>query len=115
MTILYIQNDPHGLILSAIAISTVFFCLLVLWGVYSLVGYIFTREKANSRAATEAAASEPKSNPSQQESEIAAAIAIALELHTGKSLSGRCITFETPDPSEWSSPSHNFRTPPKRS
>lgn len=32
MTILYIQNDPHGLILSAIAISTVFFCLLVLWG-----------------------------------------------------------------------------------
>ena len=114
MTILYIQNDPHGLILSAIAISTVFFCLLVLWGVYSLVGYLFTREKANSRAATEAAASEPKTIPSQ-ESEIAAAIAIALELHTGKSLSGRCITFETPEPSEWSSPSHNFRKPPKRS
>lgn len=114
MTILYIQNDPHGLILSAIAISTVFFCLLVLWGVYSLVGYLFTREKANSRAATEAAASEPKASPSQ-ESEIAAAIAIALELHTGKSLSGRCITFETPEPSEWSSPSHNFRKTPKRS
>lgn len=114
MTILYIQNDPHGLILSAIAISTVFFCLLVLWGVYSLVGYIFTREKANSHAATEAAASEPKSSPSQ-ESEIATAIAIALELHTGKSLSGRCITFETPKPSEWSSPSHNFRKTPKRS
>ena len=109
MTILYIQNDPHGLILSAIAISTVFFCLLVLWGVYSLVGYIFTREKAN-----EAAASEPKASPSQ-ENEIAAAIAIALELHTGKSLSGRCITFETPDPSEWSSPSHIFRKTPKRS
>ena len=114
MTILYIQNDPHGLILSAIAISTVFFCLLVLWGVYSLVGYIFTREKANSHAATEAAASEPKTSPSQ-ESEIAAAIAIALELHTGKSLSSRFITFESPDPFECSSPSHNFRKTPKRS
>ena len=113
MTILYIQNDPHGLILSAIAISTVFFCLLVLWGVYSLVGYIFTREKANSHATTPAS---PQTQPDpSQESEIAAAIAIALELHTGKSLSGRCITFETPKPSEWSSPSHNFRKTPKRS
>lgn len=114
MTILYIQNDPHGLILSAIAISTVFFCLLVLWGVYSLVGYLFTREKANSHAATAPASPQTQPDPSQ-ESEIAAAIAIALELHTGKSLSGRCITFETPDPSEWSSPSHNFRKTPKRS
>lgn len=114
MTILYIQNDPHGLILSAIAISTVFFCLLVLWGLYSLVGYIFTREKANSHAATAPASTQTQPAPSQ-ESEIAAAIAIAIELHTGKSLSGRCITFETPDPNEWSSPSHNFRKTPNRS
>lgn len=96
-----IENDPHGLILSAIAILTVLFCLTVLWGAYTLIGKIFIAKEERAAHKTH------ESAPADDNAQIAAAIALALELY--KTENAQVITFESPADSNWSNPSRNFR------
>ena len=67
-----LETDPHGVTLTIISVSVVFFALLILFGLYSLSGNIFTgkfRKKPEKAPASGA-----------PDGEIAAAIAMALEL-----------------------------------
>lgn len=98
-----IENDPHGLILSAVAISTVLLCLTILWGAYTLIGKFFiAKEERAARKTQNVQATEPAG----KDAEIAAAIAIALELYNKEN--AQVITFDSPA-SNWSNPARNFR------
>lgn len=94
------NNDPHGLILSLISICTVFLCLLILYGIYSLVGKCFTKKDLPKNKAVDLN-TEP-----QDEAQIAAAIAVALELYQKEDK--RKITINSQE-SAWGSPERNFR------
>lgn len=94
-------SDPHGLILSLISVCTVFLCLLVLYGVYSLVGAFFTR-----KGSTKEEASLPVPAEQEDDSQIAAAIAVALDLY--KKDNQRRITIDSKE-TQWGSPERNFR------
>lgn len=90
------QNDPHGLILTLIAVSLVFLCLLVLSIVYSLFG------KLNSI----------KKHPKDDEEAIAAAIAIALEQYSKKRIKNLKITIDDTQHSRWKNSTCIFRQNP---
>ena len=95
-------SDPHGLILSLISICTVFLCLLILYGLYSLVGLYFIRKASSNKPAT----ADTEDKPQDEDQQIAAAIAVALELHLKEGK--RRITID-PQESDWGSPERNFR------
>lgn len=95
-------SDPHGLILSLISVCTVFLCLLVLYGLYSLVGLYFIRKDSLNKPAT----ADTEDRPKDEEQQIAAAIAVALELHLKEGK--RRITIDAQE-SAWGSPERNFR------
>lgn len=66
------QVDPHGLTLTLIGVSMVFLCLVILYGLYSLSGAIFSGKFKRER--------EPKT---EEQAAIAAAIALALDAENG--------------------------------
>jgi len=75
------QTDPHGWTLSIISVSVVFCALVILYGVYSLIGKLnMDAEHRETAAARRKAKRKAKGVPSDEE---AAAIAMALEAELG--------------------------------
>ena len=84
------RSDPHGFILSAIAVTVVFSALFILYCIYSLTGNVFTgkfarRPKKSARDAEVAAAIALalQQELSGTDPEVAAAIGMALDLSSG--------------------------------
>lgn len=81
------QVDPHGWIVTLIAVSVVFLSLLVLFGAYSLIGALCNPSQVSKQFArklrrrlarrTKAAGT----GSATSDSEVAAAIALALDLY----------------------------------
>ncbi|MGM9787596.1 MAG: OadG family transporter subunit [Candidatus Cryptobacteroides sp.] len=94
------NNDPHGLILSLVSVCTVFLCLLILYGIYSLVGKFFSKKNSTHEKFVE------ENSEAQDEAQIAAVIAVALELYQKEDK--RKITINSQE-SAWGSPERNFR------
>ena len=70
------QTDPHGWTLTLISVSVVFAALIVLYFIYSFTGKAFSGElKAAARKAKRAV-----TPGSDREAEVAAAIALALDM-----------------------------------
>ncbi|MBQ1912303.1 MAG: OadG family protein [Bacteroidales bacterium] len=70
------QTDPHGWTLTFISVSVVFAALIVLYFIYNFTGKIFSGElKAAARKAKRAV-----TPGSDREAEVAAAIALALDM-----------------------------------
>ena len=67
------QTDPHGLTLTLISVSVVFAALIVLYFVYSFSGNLFSGKFKRAPKA-------PKGTP---DAEVAAAIALALDMEQG--------------------------------
>lgn len=93
--------DPHGWILTLISVSVVFSALIILYGVYSLIGVLCSgrvRKKSSS-----------------PDEETAAAIALALELESGQtagSTSSGKITI-THRSIAWNNKEAGFRRKPE--
>ncbi|MBQ7194285.1 MAG: OadG family protein [Bacteroidales bacterium] len=117
------RTDPHGFILSLIAVMVVFSALLILYGIYSLTGHAFTggfkraRRKPAGRDAEVAAAIAIalKQELSEADPEVAAAIALALELNSGGAHDSEpyVITIDR-KPSAWQDKALTFRKMPLR-
>jgi len=98
------------MILSLIAISVVFGCLLILFIIYSVLGGFFSgkiklplRRKATTPAAC------------TNDTEIAAAIALAIKLYTGSTahdIESGFITIKSDCRSNWNDKSLTFRKSP---
>ena len=119
-------TDPHGWILCLVSVSVVFSCLLILCGIYTLSGAIFSgklkfRFPGKSRrgdeeaavAAALAVALETGGNADDAEAAIAAALAMELS-GSGHDAESYVITIKDRRPSGWSSKNFNFRKKPKR-
>ena len=82
------QTDPHGWTLTLIAVATVFLGLIILFFIYNLSGNIFSgkykkaREEKKAKAAAVKAAAAPKA-AGKADDEVAAAIAMALQMNGG--------------------------------
>ena len=70
------QIDPHGWTLTLISVSVVFAALIVLYFVYSLSGGIFSGKFKRAPKSKKAAKGTP-------DAEVAAAIALALDMENG--------------------------------
>ena len=70
------QTDPHGWTLTLISVSVVFAALIVLYFVYSLSGSIFSGKFKRAPKPKKAAKGTP-------DAEVAAAIALALDMENG--------------------------------
>ena len=70
------ETDPHGWTLTLISVSVVFAALIVLYFVYSLSGNIFSGKFKRAHKAKKAAKGTP-------DAEVAAAIALALDMENG--------------------------------
>lgn len=127
------ETDPHGLTLSLVAVCVVFGCLLILFGIYSLSGAIFSGKFSRK----EAAPAKPHRKAAKAgvcDPETAAAIALALEAEAGVDAeteaaialalhlyqSGQAhdvesgvITIRRDAASGWDDKSRNFRQLPK--
>ena len=82
------QTDPHGWTLTLIAVATVFLGLIILYFIYNFSGNIFSgkykkaREEKKAKAAAVKAAAAPKA-AGKADDEVAAAIAMALQMNGG--------------------------------
>ena len=82
------QTDPHGWTLTLIAVATVFLGLIILYFIYNLSGNIFSgkykkaREEKKAKAAAVKAVAAPKA-AGKADDEVAAAIAMALQMNGG--------------------------------
>ena len=109
------ETDPHGFTLTVISVCVVFAGLIVLYGIYSLSGAIFSgkfrgKAKAGSAGcAVEAAGAAAESG--EVPGEVAAAIALALHLHCAQEAAPRIITI-VPSQSPWADKSLTFRKTP---
>ena len=92
-----LELDPHGWILAAVAVSVVFLCLLILFGLYSLSGYLFTR----------AGKSKPAEAP-EDDLQQAACIAVALYLKENES----SVSPIANEPTAWGARQRTFRKLP---
>ena len=73
------QTDPHGWTLTIISVSVVFAALIVLYFIYNLSGNIFSGKfKGAAKRAKNVIPS--RSKAAAEESEVAAAIALALDM-----------------------------------
>ncbi len=118
------QTDPHGWTLTLISVCVVFCALLILYGVYSLSGDIFSGKFKRKSAPAQA---------SGDEQAIAAAIALALSaegtsdeeiaalaalsLYLGDSvhdIEPGFITIRKNPASAWGNPQFNFRKYPRK-
>ncbi len=111
------QTDPHGWTLTLISVCVVFSALLILYGVYSLSGDIFSgkfRRKAGKGAenAQEIAAAIAMALRSEcgSDEEVAALTALCLYLDDGvHDVESGIITIRRDAASAWGSPQFNFR------
>ncbi len=112
------QTDPHGWTLTLISVSVVFVALLILFGVYSLSGDIFSgkfRRKSSAKAADDtqavaAAIAMALSAECTSDEEVAALA--ALSLYLGESvhdIESGIITIRRDAYSAWGDPQFNFR------
>ena len=67
------QTDPHGWTLTLISVSTVFAALIILYFIYNLSGNIFSGKYKR----------KPKVKKGTADAEVAAAIALALDMEQG--------------------------------
>ena len=83
------QTDPHGLTLTLIAVCTVFLGLLILCFIYNISGNIFSGKYKNAIEEKKKAKAEAKAKAAKKEvsgkvdDEVAAAIALALQMDGG--------------------------------
>ncbi len=111
------QTDPHGWTLTLISVCVVFAALLILYGVYSLSGDIFSgkfKRKAGKGAenAQEIAAAIAMALRSEcgSDEEVAALAALCLYLDDGvHDVESGIITIRRDTASAWGSPQFNFR------
>ena len=99
------QTDPHGWILAVVSVAVVFLCLLLLWGIYSLLGAIFSREPKARRT-------KKQEGPTPEE---CAAIAAALHLHfegCAHDVEPGIITIKRTGASPWENKSLTLRRNP---
>ena len=78
-------TDPHGWTLTIISVSVVFIALIILYGLYSLSGKVFSGElKADAKKAARAGKRLTRAilpgSSNQESDEVAAAIALALDM-----------------------------------
>jgi len=67
------QTDPHGWTLTLISVSTVFAALIILYFIYNFSGNIFSGKYKR----------KPKAKKGTPDAEVAAAIALALDMEQG--------------------------------
>ena len=67
------QTDPHGWTLTLISVSTVFTALIILYFIYNFSGNIFSGKYKR----------KPKAKKGTPDAEVAAAIALALDMQNG--------------------------------
>lgn len=83
------QTDPHGWTLTLIAVATVFLGLIILYFIYNLSGNIFSgkykqaREEKKAKKAAAVKAVPVKAATGKVDDEVAAAIAMALQMNGG--------------------------------
>ena len=84
------QTDPHGWTLTLIAVATVFLGLIILYFIYNFSGNCFSgkykkaREEKKAKAAAAAVKATPvKAAAGKADDEVAAAIAMALQMNGG--------------------------------
>ncbi len=114
------QTDPHGWTLTLISVSVVFAALLILYGVYSLSGDIFSgkfkrksgrpgKEAGDGREIAAAIAMALRAECGSDE-EVAALTALWLYLNDGvHDVESGVITIRRDAPSNWGDPQFNFR------
>ena len=113
------QTDPHGWTLTLISVCVVFCALLILYGVYSLSGDIFSgkfkRKSAPAKAsgdeqAIAAAIALALSAEGTSDEEIAALAALSLYLGDSvHDIEPGFITIRKNPASAWGNPQFNFR------
>lgn len=82
------STDPHGWTLTIISVSVVFIALIILYGLYSLSGKVFSGElkagaKKGLRAGKRLTRSVIPGSDAESPEEVAAAIALALDMESG--------------------------------
>lgn len=114
------QTDPHGWTLTVISVSVVFLALIVLCGIYSLSGAMFSGKfKRASKAKTpdaETAAAIALALSQEGKDDTVAAIALALELQlgTGAHDEESGVITMTENSSRWADKTLTFRRTPNR-
>ena len=77
------QTDPHGFILTLIAVSTVFLGLIILFFIYNLSGNIFSGKYKKAREERRQKKAVKKAPAGKVDDEVATAIAMALQMNGG--------------------------------
>ena len=77
------QTDPHGFILTLIAVSTVFLGLVILFFIYNLSGNIFSGKYKKAREERRQKKAVKKVPVGKVDDEVATAIAMALQMNGG--------------------------------
>lgn len=77
------QTDPHGFILTLIAVSTVFLGLVILFFIYNLSGNIFSGKYKKAREERRQKKAVKKVPTGKVDDEVATAIAMALQMNGG--------------------------------
>jgi Na+-transporting methylmalonyl-CoA/oxaloacetate decarboxylase gamma subunit len=118
------QTDPHGWTLTLISVCVVFCALLILYGVYSLSGDIFSgkfkRKSAPAKASSDeqaiaAAIALALSAEGTSDEEIAALAALSLYLGDSvHDIEPGFITIRKNPASAWGNPQFNFRKYPRK-
>ena len=93
-------NDPHGWTLTLISVTVVFVSLIILFCIYGLMGEIFMGTfKRKKKSAVPGSAKE-----APEDSEVAAAIGLALDLYISENLHDEepgVITIAPRDNTNW--------------
>ncbi len=81
-------TDPHGWTLTVISVGVVFIALIILYGLYSLSGKVFSGElkadaKKGWRAGKRLTRAVLPGSSKQESDEVAAAVALALDMEKG--------------------------------
>lgn len=80
------EKDPHGLIMTLVAVSVVFLSLFLLQLCYRFIGWLSTRESSGKKPSVrqeKVRGKRGRTDASVPEAEVAAAIATALSLENG--------------------------------
>ncbi len=109
------HTDPHGWTLSLISVSVVFCALVILYGVYSLIGKINMKAEGKSGGETVESAGKavPDSGKAEDDDAGKAAIALALHLYLSETVHDAepgIVTIRRVR-SAWNDNSLNFRKP----
>ena len=115
------QTDPHGWTLTLISVTVVFAALIVLYFIYSFSGKLFSgaiklpRKPRKASADAEVAAAIALALDMEQSGDEYAAIAAAVHLYLGESVHDvePGVVTIVRKPSEWNEKSLNFRKLPR--